>query len=174
MRNVEKIENEVRLEKEDSFDKSSTSEVIEKEESKETGDLIEPIETGNDFQDELREKEEIERLELKIKETDAKWIKLFRKKAFVPFSLRYNWILYKVWRKKMIRGIGKVANKWKNKVRAVKKIQSFVRMISKKQQFFKEKTAAMVIQRYWHKTRPLKKELKLIRNLVRLLVPIYK
>ena len=168
--NIEKPGNLGISAKEEELEGRSESEELQREESKETGDLTEPVETVNDLQEEAREREMMARL----REVAERWCRIARGLAFVPFKDRHNWLLYRVWRKTLARGVRIMAGKWRRRLRCVQVIQKAWRMAKARKEFLKAKTAAMVIQRYWHVARPLRLNWTKLRNLVKLLVPLYR
>ena len=168
--NIEKLGILEKTAKEERFEERTESEELQQEESKETGDLTEPMETVNDLQEEIREREMMAR----AKEVADCWTRIASRLAFVPFREKYNWVLYLVWRKKIGRGVRVMAEKWRKKVKSVEVIQKSWRMAKVRKEFLKTKAAAVVIQRYWHMTRPLTRNWRKVRNLVKVLGPLYR
>ena len=168
--NIEELGNLEKSANEQKFKERSETEEFQREESKQTGDLTEPMETVNDLQEEMKEREMIAR----INQVSDSWKRIGKILAFVPFKQRYNWHLYLIWRKKIGRGIRIMADKWKKKVKSVEIIQKNWRMNMTRKWFLKTKSAAMIIQRYWHMTRPLRRNWRKVKNLVKALVPLYR
>jgi hypothetical protein len=155
--NVESIENSFNLEKDE---KKQEDEDILKESEKEK------ISEGSS--------EDIEVERVSFEQVQEFWTRVKKSVGFCKFSERFHWVLYKVWRAVMKRGVNKMQSKWLLKNKSIKLIQKTIKMFLSRSKYRKIKSSAKIIQRFWSKTRPHRKYFLAVKTISKFISPLYK
>lgn len=159
----------------DSFEQTEQSPVEETKESQaEKCENYENLEENLEICEEKLEffEESGKKFRFTQDEVQGFWSKMRRVKK-ERFCDRYNWVLYRVWRKVMGKGVRCIEKKWALRVKSAILIQKNLRKFVARKTWNRKKMAAKVLQRFWKVYWPQRKQFLALKTIVKLLKPLY-
>ena len=155
-----------------------SSQLLEPTENSPEGEVKEiqeeKLENNKDDEANVEEFEEnIKKFKFTQGEVEELWRKFKRVKKN-KFGEGYHWVLYRVWRKVMIRGVRCIEDKCILRVKSAILIQKYWKMFRVRKDWDKVKWAVWVLQSYWKVSRPPRKYLLAAKTIAQLLKPLYR
>jgi len=164
------------LEPTESSPEAEVKEMDQEREVEERGEEEEgKLGNGKDSEESLEgSKGDIKRFKFSQYEVGELWRKFKRLLKKGQFCEGYHWVLYRVWRKAMVRGVRCIEDKCILRVKSALLIQKYWKMFRVRKDWDKIKWAVGVLQGYWKVCRPQRKFLLAAKTIAKLLTPLYR